>query len=994
MWRHRLQHRQNEISIATECVPKEQCSVDISSTIDQTTMNISDDRNNVLTDDALFASSLVDSSDEFDLNVSDNTNNDLAIDTDDEDNMNEFILLNDINMQTKLFQSCPLSIREACLALIQLARRLNLDKSGIKVLLNDIRCLFPSNLKLPQTVQGLMKIIGFEYSNKVMYYCLECLCRFSSPEQKQCTDECKLNNTRRPFRNVIEVVTNDIRDEISLTAKRYINLINEYYQCSNTFLPCDVINGSIYERLKNKKQPQLTIALHTDGAPVTKMGGKSLWPIQATILEIPPPIRDYKSAVMIFGAWLGETHPNRELLWNNIVDQIQDLYENGIILKLNDHSKIKFNIRVQLVTFDLPALAHNCNIIQFNGYDACPFCKIHGYAIGTQIFYPFSRTPSTKKTDTDYLRLSTLDLPRFRSHGIKGPTPLTKIMLFPSQIAVDYMHLVCSGHFKTLIVYWNQLLLPDVFEQASNFLLSITLPHSFGYQFMPLVQFAKWKTKMFRDLLLYISPIFVIQFLPDELALHFLYYFVYIRALHFYQEKDELQDINHFFNYYYQCLSKYYGPKSELCTIHLHSHLLTQVQKHGSLSMTSCFPRESYIGTAIKWCKGKKYILEQFITWYKVDPSLYPDSTLNMVYLTQHQRFDDKYLNKSLVISLNERFIKCCNKQKIQLDARQQIKQYARYFRGLKAFHSLCYERGGNAISYWMSIKHDECPKNHGFCFGEVVFYFQVNNKHYAFVKLYKCLDKSLADGLSSVTVPKILLDRLNNYYYFFNDKTFVYKIVQMYVSPLSQRPQRTTAGQTSKYTDFSVVSFPQLKKHSIIKTSLINIDPLSPLGAQSGNIKAYGERKKLMIVKTGTRQEMEEVSSRFSKESGSEEIVIPERQCESPPINDTRYKKMDECTDEDYEEYIPTTHQTKITAREISTIEQMVANKTKTSAVPTLSASGFDDDGDDFKRIFSCSTPSSASRTNKRKKDEVNVSPISASSDSEQEGLIFFHLI
>ncbi|CAF4059345.1 unnamed protein product [Rotaria sp. Silwood2] len=867
-------------------------------------MNISDDRNNVLTDDALFASSLVDSSDEFDLNVSDNTNNDLAIDTDDEDNMNEFILLNDINMQTKLFQSCPLSIREACLALIQLARRLNLDKSGIKVLLNDIRCLFPSNLKLPQTVQGLMKIIGFEYSNKVMYYCLECLCRFSSPEQKQCTDECKLNNTRRPFRNVIEVVTNDIRDEISLTAKRYINLINEYYQCSNTFLPCDVINGSIYERLKNKKQPQLTIALHTDGAPVTKMGGKSLWPIQATILEIPPPIRDYKSAVMIFGAWLGETHPNRELLWNNIVDQIQDLYENGIILKLNDHSKIKFNIRVQLVTFDLPALAHNCNIIQFNGYDACPFCKIHGYAIGTQIFYPFSRTPSTKKTDTDYLRLSTLDLPRFRSHGIKGPTPLTKIMLFPSQIAVDYMHLVCT--------------------------------------------------------------------------------------LHFYQEKDELQDINHFFNYYYQCLSKYYGPKSELCTIHLHSHLLTQVQKHGSLSMTSCFPRESYIGTAIKWCKGKKYILEQFITWYKVDPSLYPDSTLNMVYLTQHQRFDDKYLNKSLVISLNERFIKCCNKQKIQLDARQQIKQYARYFRGLKAFHSLCYERGGNAISYWMSIKHDECPKNHGFCFGEVVFYFQVNNKHYAFVKLYKCLDKSLADGLSSVTVPKILLDRLNNYYYFFNDKTFVYKIVQMYVSPLSQRPQRTTAGQTSKYTDFSVVSFPQLKKHSIIKTSLINIDPLSPLGAQSGNIKAYGERKKLMIVKTGTRQEMEEVSSRFSKESGSEEIVIPERQCESPPINDTRYKKMDECTDEDYEEYIPTTHQTKITAREISTIEQMVANKTKTSAVPTLSASGFDDDGDDFKRIFSCSTPSSASRTNKRKKDEVNnkISASSSQADITQETL------
>ena len=73
-----------------------------------------------------------------------------------------------------------------------------------------------------------------------------------------------------------------------------------------------------------------------------------------------------------------------------------------------------------------------------------------------------------------------------------------------------------------------------------------------------------------------------------------------------------------------------------------------------------------------------------------------------------------------------------------------------------------------------------------------------------------------------------------------------------MYMAPLTHRPQRSTAGKTSKYADFSVVSFPQLKKHSIIKSSLINIDPLSPAGTQSGNIKAFGERKKLLVIKTG----------------------------------------------------------------------------------------------------------------------------------------------
>ncbi|CAF4047187.1 unnamed protein product [Rotaria magnacalcarata] len=657
MRKRRLNRRENESSQARQDDQNEQCSMDISKIIDQATIDILDDSTNVLADYVDYVSCRSESSSEFELNVGDDTNDDFDNETDDDDdddNINEYIHLHDHNNQTKLFSSCPLSIREACLAIIKLARRLNLDKSGIKILLNDIRRLFPSDLKLPRSVQGLMKIIGFDYSKKVIYYCCECLSRLTNPEQKTCVDGCSLNNVRRPFRNVIEVAINNIKDEVYATAKRHINLINEYSQCSNVFLPYDVLNGSIYECLK-ENQKQLTLALHTDGAPVTKMGGKSLWPVQATILEFPPPIRDHVSAVMVFGAWLGGSHPNRELLWNSIVDQIKYLYKNGIILKLNDNTKIKFNIRVQFITFDLPALAHNCNITQFNGYDACPFCKAHGYAIGTQLFYAHSPTPSIKKTDGDYLRLSTTDLPKLGSHGIKGPTPLTNIMLFPYQIAVDYMHL--------------------------------------------------------------------------------------------------------------------------------------------------------------------------------------------------------------------------------------------------------------------------------------------------------------------------------------------------MHVSPVTPRPQRTTAGQTYKYTDFSVLSFPQLKKHSIIKTSLINIDPLSPIGAQSGNIKAYGERKKLVVLKTGTRQQMEEVSTRFSKESGSEEIAIPERQCDSPLDNGSCYQKMNERMDEDYDECTPTVHHAKNIAQEILNIEQMLTNRPKTSAVPNLSTSGFDDDDNDddrdFNRIFSSSTPSAASKIAKRKKEEVNRSRFSASSDSEEEDTV-----
>ena len=159
-----------------------------------------------------------------------------------------------------------------------------------------------------------------------------------------------------------------------------------------------------------------------------------------------------------------------------------------------------------------------------------------------------------------------------------------------------------------------------------------------------------------RDFLLYVSPIFVVLFLPDQLAAHFLHYWAYIRVLHFHHDKTELLDVDQFFDYYYEHLAEHYGPKSELCTVHIHCHLLAQVTRHGCLALTSCFPRESYIGKAVKWCHGKKHMLEQFFTWYRIDRKLCDDNTMSISHLFDEQRFDDKYLDKSTIESCANEF--------------------------------------------------------------------------------------------------------------------------------------------------------------------------------------------------------------------------------------------------------------------------------------------------------------------------------------------------
>lgn len=281
----------------------------------------------------------------------------------------------------------------------------------------------------------------------------------------------------------------------------------------------------------------------------------------------------------------------------------------------------------------------------------------------------------------------------------------------------------------------------------------------------------------FSDFFLYVSPVFAMLFLPDRMAVHFLHYYVYIRTLHFYRNNEELDGIEKFFDHYYQHLAEFYGPKSNLCTVHIHSHLLAQVKRHGCLAMTSCFPRESFLGNLVKLCHGKKFILEQFFTWYRLNRVLSTDNNITVARLYEHRRFDDKYLDESLLKSTREKMLLCCEKKNIQVDP-SALKVFGRYTYGLKTFHSLCYSRAGNSISHWVSIRSDQCPVQCGRCFGEVILFFQSGDSYYAFIRHYPCMDKSLSDGLTSTTISPELDERLKAYFHVFHDKQFTYKIV------------------------------------------------------------------------------------------------------------------------------------------------------------------------------------------------------------------------
>ena len=80
----------------------------------------------------------------------------------------------------------------------------------------------------------------------------------------------------------------------------------------------------------------------------------------------------------------------------------------------------------------------------------------------------------------------------------------------------------------------------------------------------------------------------------------------------------------------------------------------------------------------------------------------------------------------------------------------------------------------------------------------------------------------------------------------------------------------------------------------------------------------------------SGTRLEMEEISTRFSKESGSEEIVIPERECEDPDIRDVDEASTIDDRYDDIDLFTPSTQRTKRTDPATTTHEQLTEERAK----------------------------------------------------------------
>ncbi|CAF1593011.1 unnamed protein product, partial [Didymodactylos carnosus] len=403
-----------------------------------------------------------------------------------------------------------------------------------------------------------------------------------------CSILCPMNGKLRTDDGIIETCLADIKGSMSRVAERNIDLIMEYPKQAKFLVPNDIINGTIYQR-DATNDPTITIQLHSDGFDILTTKHKHCYATTATILEIPPPLRDYAQNKILLSLYFSKKEPTPECLLNNLIKRLDELRTIGLTV-INSNKKINFKIKFQGDKNDQPCRSLKWKISQFNGFDACTNCLQHGETRNSNmVYYPYTTNP-TPRTQQMYLNAARMADSRttVTQHaivqGIKGTSPLLKIFDNVSEHALfDYMHACCgsSGHMAHVLRRWITSASANVAQSMSDFILNIMMPHDTKVSFKLLSQIDWWKSKDYRFFLLYISMPFAINYVPHQVTSHYVLFFISIRILHYYQYRTDIDYADMFIDNYRKELANIYGHDWDLYTNHLFRYFPSQVKNNG-----------------------------------------------------------------------------------------------------------------------------------------------------------------------------------------------------------------------------------------------------------------------------------------------------------------------------------------------------------------------------------------------------------------------------
>lgn len=180
----------------------------------------------------------------------------------------------------------------------------------------------------------------------------------------------------------------------------------------------------------------LTISVNVDGIPVFNSTSKAFWPILC-ILD-----QSKNKRPFVVALYLGDAKPNNSTEFlKEFIDECSHLENDGL-----EFNSVKYFFRISCFIADAPARSFLKNIVYFNSLNGCENFSQEAIHIGRTI-WPYERHHPLRN-DESFKQVYYDD--HQRSQTILSQLDLRLV----TQIPLDYMHLICLGVMKRLLLVW------------------------------------------------------------------------------------------------------------------------------------------------------------------------------------------------------------------------------------------------------------------------------------------------------------------------------------------------------------------------------------------------------------------------------------------------------------------------------------------------------------------------------------------------------------
>lgn len=176
--------------------------------------------------------------------------------------------------------------------------------------------------------------------------------------------------------------------------------------------------------------------MNIDGLPLFKSTSDQFWPILGKIQNI-----KNNNKVFIICLFHGTKKPNNlEEYLSDFVNEYMEIERNGI-----EFSGKQLNVTIDSIICDAPVRAFIKSVKSYSGYHGFDKCTQRGRWLG-KITFP--ETNASLRTDHSFSE-------QHDDYHHLGVSPLSRTSIgMVTQIPLDYMHLVCLGVMKRLLLLW------------------------------------------------------------------------------------------------------------------------------------------------------------------------------------------------------------------------------------------------------------------------------------------------------------------------------------------------------------------------------------------------------------------------------------------------------------------------------------------------------------------------------------------------------------